>query len=135
MLSPPAEFKEGRVAVLLDGRETGLELKGQILEAALEAPGGWLLFLTHDVPYEEQLDLVLLDEDLRVRERASLGWIETPGLFEDLRTQGDSAAFRFIGSEWRVRVLPKPRWRLPLIGPVGLTRPPGLSTRLEVRRA
>ena len=134
-LSAPTQLQEGRVALLRDGRDTGVELKGQVLEAALEAPGGWLLFVTHDTPHEEQLDLVLLGADLRVQERASIGGVEAAGLFGDLRTDRDAASFTFIGpGRWRVRVLERPRLRWPVTAPVGVSRPFGLRTRLEIRR-
>ena len=134
-VAPPTELKEGRARLRLDGRDTGVELPGQVLEGAVGVEDAWLLFVTHDVPYEEQLDIVLLDAGLRVQDTVSLGGMATTGLFRDLRAEGDGAAFSFIGgAPWRVRVLPRGRLRWPLALPVGVSRPFGFTTRLDLRR-
>jgi len=127
-----------RWSAVLDGAgaASGL-IPGAILEAQFQAAdGAFLVFTTQDVPFEEQLDLVLLDRELRVLDRATLAAAYATGALRDLRLDaGDSASFSFFGQDrWRVACSLTPRWRLPRLGPPGLQRAPRLRSRLRLDR-
>lgn len=109
------EGEDIRSEVILRGRPSGTVVSGSVLEAALHTGRGSLLFLTHDVPYEEMLSIHLLDDEGRLLDSATLGGPYTTGHFRELQLEApDTASFRFFDEVlWRVRVLPKPCFKLP----------------------
>ena len=113
-------------------------MSGTVLEAQLETGGRYLLFITHDTPYEEQLDILLLDRSFRQLDLAWLSWSGTTGGFRNLNIESDtSVVFDFFGERpWWVRVFEKPAFRLPLLSePLGLHRKFGLSRHFAVDHA
>lgn len=111
-------------ALLADGHAVGITLPGCILEAAFSDGAHCLLFITQDVPFEETLDIVLLDGADGVIDRAWLGAAMTTGSFRNVRAEGDAVTFDFFaGHRWRVRLLSRPRWQMPFSEPRGTHRP------------
>jgi hypothetical protein len=98
-----------------------------------------LLFITHDIPYEERLEIVLLTPDGRIADRASLWGSLTTGNFRNARASGpDSIEFDFFGGHrWRARLLPRRSFRLPMRGwePAGVHRPFGWTRGFVVENA
>ena len=88
--------REGPAGHLLhEGRETGLRLQAARLEAQFHVPPGlFLLFLTDDSPYEEQLQILLLDPHFQVLDGLTLGQPYTPGILANLESQ-DALRLRF----------------------------------------
>lgn len=111
-------------------------LAGAVLEAAFRtAAGGWLLFLTDDVPHEEALHIHLLEAGGALLDSATLSWPYATGSFELLALEAPhSVRFRFFGdTDWTVQVLPAPALRLPLISePRGVHRKPGFSRHFRI---
>lgn len=128
---------DARARLWRGGRDTGVQLAGSVLELALETGTGLLLFITHDTPAEEQLDLVLLGPHGAVRDRAVMVWPYATGVFR-LRELVDDHTLRFdfLGDRpWRLELFDRPRWRLPLGGePMGVWRRPGLTRWFRVVR-
>jgi hypothetical protein len=119
------------------GRDTSRDLAGAVLEASFQAGGEWLLFLTHDVPFEEALEIFLLGANFNVFDRASLLAPNATGAFRDLQILSDRCVrFNFIGKGgWELKLLERPAFRLPLIGePLGVVRPFGFSRRFTLSR-
>lgn len=130
----PDAGDERRSLLLRDGARVG-EVPGAVLEAQYETPGGDVLFVTHDIPFEESLEIVLLDPRGGVLERVSLRAAYATGAFE-AGPSGDPAAltFRFFGGPaWELRVLLRPVWRLPFSDPPGTYRQSVLRKRLDLR--
>ena len=125
-----------RSELLLDGQPTGKTVAGLVLEAAFRTDSGeLLLFTADDTPFEEMLNIQLLDAQLDPLDSAVLGAAYSTGSFGFLAVERpDSVRFRFIGdTDWVVEVLPEPRLRTPWAkDPVGVSRPWGLHTRLRV---
>lgn len=130
----PADGGERRAVLLVDGDEAGT-VPGAVLEAQYQAGPEALLFLSHDIPFEEQLDILLLDAAARPLERVSLYSAYATGSFRPLALTGpDALSFRFFGGPpWQVRILPRARWRRPFSDPHGVHRARRFSTRIEVR--
>jgi hypothetical protein len=137
-VSPPTNNAVPRCRLFYQGQDTGRELTGAFLEASVQAGNEWLLFLTHDVPFEETLEIVLLDRSFEVLDRASLIAPNATGAFRDLQILSDRCVrFNFIGQEaWELKLLERPGFRLPLIGePFGVVRPFGFSRRFALSKA
>lgn len=114
-----------RCEVLLRGHATGTGVAGRLLEAAIEAAGRYLLFVTDDCPYEEQLHLHLLDAAGKVLDSASLGGPYSTGRFVGPRLLDDRrVGFSFFDDkDWEVELLDAPRLRLPVFTePLGVWR-------------
>jgi hypothetical protein len=88
----PGELPTARIMVR--GADTGARVDGVVLEAAVEAEGRTLLFVTDDVPFEEGLHIQLFDAQWQRLDRADLGWIYATGSFRDL-TLLDAKRLRF----------------------------------------
>lgn len=117
--------------LLVDGQPSGQVIKGAVLEAAVQWHGHHVLFLTDDVPYEEALRIVLLDERWQVLDEAELGAAYSTGSFSDLTLlPPDMLRFRFIGdTDWTVRLLNHQQFRLPWV-----SEPRGVSRRFRFGR-
>ena len=119
--------------VVVAGRPTGTVVIGEILEAAVALDdGGHLVFLTENVPFEEGLRIHLLDRDGRLVDQAAVGQAYTPAFFGELEIEAPATLrFRFLGDgHWRLRLLPRPRFRLPLFPEAPcVSRPFGFSRR------
>jgi hypothetical protein len=123
--------RETTCRLLHDGRDTGAVLSGALLEAALEASLGWVAFLTHDVPYEEGLEIYLLSKEFEVLDHASIAAPYATGVFENLEIISPTMVrFEFIGERpWLIELRPHPALRIPL-----LSEPTGVLRRLGFRR-
>lgn len=76
--------------LLHEGRETGLRVQAASLEAQFHVPPGFfLLFFTDSSPYEEQLQILLLDPHFQLLDGLTLGQSYTPGLLNHLAPQGE----------------------------------------------
>ena len=134
---PGAKDQPPRCQLIVDGQETGSELPGAVFEAAADTNDGWLIFLTDDVPFEESLNICLIDRAFRIRDRVTLVWPGSSGTFRDPCPTGDnSLQFEFFGDRpWFVDLFKSPRFRLPLFSePIGVFRPFGFTRRFQVRR-
>lgn len=125
-----------RSEVRLHGRPCGTTVTGQVLEAAVEADGRYLLFLTDDSPYEEVLHLHLLDGQGRPLDAADLGGPYTTGTFVGPRLLGGQRiGFGFFDDkDWEVELLPSARLRLPMLSePLGVWRAKPLRCHFVLR--
>jgi hypothetical protein len=137
----PLEHEGGRSASWLVSRgvRTDTVVPGCDLEAQLETDAGVLLFTTHDTPFEEILEIVLISPEGALTDNASIFWPSTTGTFQNLRVIGPSQVqFDFFGTRpWSVTVYNRPRLRLPvpfLSEPLGVHRPCGFTRRFFVER-
>jgi hypothetical protein len=135
LISPPTNETKLTSRLFHHGRDTGQDLPGAILEASLKANNEWLLFLTHDIPFEESLEICLLGSNFEVLDRATLMAPNATGSFENLRILSEQRVrFRFLGKGfWELELLKKPGFRLRLMGePLGAVRPFGFSRRFTL---
>jgi hypothetical protein len=109
------------VRVRHGSRDIGLTLEGAILENQFECNVGYILFLTHDCPFEEGLSIYLLGHQYDILDRYELsgpystGWIHGVVIREP-----DSVDFSFYGDDqWELTMLPGPKLKimLPFIWP------------------
>jgi hypothetical protein len=83
-----------------------------------------LLFLTDDTPFEEMLNIALIDLDDGVKEILTLGGAYLTGSFADLHIAPNAVEFSFIGeTTWRVEIPASPFVKVPFTGdPRGVSR-------------
>lgn len=136
-LAPAGDRDEVPVSDLLaDGRPTGVRLNGAVLEAAVECNDHFLVFLTDDVPFEEVLQVVLLNRAFQEVESLCIGSAYSTGSFSDLALEPpDTVRFRFIGgTTWRITVMKEQHLRIPIFSdPTGVHRGFRVKSRLAVR--
>lgn len=101
--------------VWIAGKPTGTAISGRDLEAAVRCDQGLLLFVTYEVPYEEQLSIHFLDQNGRLLDSAHLAGPYASGVFSDLRLDPPATVhFRFFGGTgWDVQILDHTRFALP----------------------
>jgi hypothetical protein len=121
--------------LLVEGASRGPIVPGRWMEAQLAGDGFFLLFITHDCPYEEQLDICLIDTGFAMLDDVSLCWMYSTGRFRNLTVRSDRiVAFNFYGGvRWVVEVLRAPVRHFPLLGgPKGVWRKFGFSRQLAI---
>jgi len=135
LISPATNETEPTCRLFHQGWDTCQDLPGTVLEASLKADNEWLLFLTHDIPFEESLEICVLGSNFEVLDRAALMAPNATGGFEDLQILSEQRVrFRFLGKGfWELELLKKPGFRLPLMSePLGVVRPFGFSRRFAL---
>lgn len=122
--------------ILINGKSTGKLVSGMVLEAAVQWENFFLLFMTDDIPYEEMLRILLLDNQLNLIDSALIGGPYSTGSFSSLHLiEPNTVCFRFIGdTTWCVELLSRPGFRIPFISePLGVWRSLRFSRHFIVR--
>jgi hypothetical protein len=74
----PYETWPLRTTLFFDGRETGTDIPGYVIEAQYKGRDYYLIVMSWDCLFEEANDFMLLDRDFKELARAQLGaWYET----------------------------------------------------------
>jgi hypothetical protein len=126
MLTPLTSDMAPTSEIIAGGVPTGKVVDGAIFEAALRWNEYVLLFLTDDVPFEDGLNIYLLDANLDIVDSAHMFFIYSTGIFSDLDlTQSDTVRFCFFGGiVWTLKLFHKKTFALPIISdPRGVSRP------------
>ncbi|MRW94324.1 hypothetical protein GJ699_30550 [Duganella sp. FT80W] len=134
-ITPPTSDTAPVSEIVVAGLATGKFVGGAIFEAALKWHEHVLLFLTDDVPFEEGLNIYLLDANLEVVDEAHMYHMYASGVFSDLDlTQSDSIRFCFFGSgAYTLTLFPQKRFMLPVISdPIGVHRPFRFYRRFKI---
>jgi hypothetical protein len=99
-------YEDRRSRLLRRGADTGTVVPGIVLEAQIALDRGWLLFTTHGIPFEEGLDITLLDGASKIVDGAALFGAYATGTFKNLvLATDDTVVFDFFGPQsWRVRL-------------------------------
>jgi hypothetical protein len=83
-----------------DCRDTGASVPGYVIEAQYQCAQGYLLILSHDCPYEEANDFVLLSTDYKPLARRALGVPYGSYLIESHHpVAADALMLRYFGDE------------------------------------
>jgi len=125
-----------RSQLVVNGSATGLVVPGCCLEAQLAVGDRRLMFITNDIPFEERLEVCLVDAMPALVDRLALSWPYATGRFADLTVRSArEVAFSFFDEKtWVIEVLPVPRLYPSFLGdPRGVWRPLGLRRCLMIR--
>jgi hypothetical protein len=121
-----------------NGRPTGIEIEGAILEACVRVLDCYLVFMTDDIPSEDTLRIYRFDAHLRTRECVTIGAAYSTGAFVMRQLiEPDQLTFNFLGGGlWRLRVLDKPQLHVPFFSdPRGVSRSLGTHTYLKLEHS
>ena len=108
---PVGEKETPRSKLLFDGTPTGTTVPGVVLDAQYRYGERYLLLTTENIPYEEALHILLLDQGFRVLDHLELSHAFAPGTLTDVEPAGDGRLrfSLFGGDRWELTVLPAPR--------------------------
>lgn len=135
LLEPPwSEKTLARSKIIINGRDTGRVVAGEVLEAAVQWKNHHLLFITDNTPFEENLRIYLLDAQWKIVDCATLGAIYSTGVFSDLElAPPNSLHFRFFGGiTWTLELLDHDVMSLPFSDPKGVSRSFGFRKRFRI---
>lgn len=105
---------------------TGKIFQGAVFEAALKWNNYTLIFLTDGVPFEDALNIYLLDENLNVTDYARMYFMYSTGIFSDVDlTEADTVHFHFLGEKrWTLKLFNEGKFYIPILsGTLGVFRP------------
>ncbi|WP_052517874.1 hypothetical protein [Archangium violaceum] len=111
----PATREGPQGSLLHEGRETGLRIHAASLEAQFQLqPGFYLLFFTDNSPYEEALQIVLLDARLQFLDGLELGQPYTPGILSGIHAESEQRILFdfFEGTRLLLSIHPEGRFHL-----------------------
>lgn len=126
VITPSTSDTIPKSEILIAGVPTGKVVDGAVFEAALRWHEYTLLFLTDDVPFEDTLNIYLLDATLDVVDWARMYFMYSTGIFSNLDlTQENTVRFSFFAERtWVLKLFPERRFALPRISdPIGVSRP------------
>ena len=105
------ENETPRSNLLFDAALTGTTVPGVVLEAQYRFGDLYLLLTTENIPYEEALHVLLLDQRFNVLDHVELSHPYASGVLSDLQQAGDGRLqfSLFGGDRWELAVLPAPR--------------------------
>jgi hypothetical protein len=108
---PVGQNETPRAELLFNGSPTGVTIPGIVLEAQYRSGDSHLLLTTEDVPFEDALHLLLLDERLVLLDHVELAHPYAAGLVKDVRPAGgERLTFSFFGGDlWETTVMQTPR--------------------------
>lgn len=117
-------------------RETGQVNTGQILEAAIQWQGNYLLFVTDDIPFEDSLRIYLFDTGWRLLDSAAIGTMYATGTFSHLELlPPNRVGFQmFDDACWMIELLEQAVVAFPFSDPKGVSRPFSLHKRFNIHR-
>ncbi|WP_240782324.1 hypothetical protein [Escherichia sp. E2586] len=97
------------------GENTGITIPADYLETAILLDDGrYLLFVTEDVPYEESLELLLIDIKQDIQEQMTIAVPYGSGTLREMRLYENHIEFSYFSDEtWRVEVSSSRFFRLP----------------------
>ena len=130
--SKQTEFAE----IILNDQPTQLIIEGVYLEAAIKLSAQpYLLLVTHDIPFEETLDLILFDaKEKRILDSLWIGLMYETGNLENLYLQDNFIHFDFLRQmPWRLSISEQSRFRFPIAIDAMIHRPFRLLTYLHLK--
>ncbi|MGS2793396.1 hypothetical protein ACU6R3_17610 [Escherichia coli] len=110
----------------IHGKNTGITIPADYLETAILLDDGrYLLFVTEDVPFEESLELLLIDIKKDIQEHVTIAIPYGSGTLRKMRLYANHVEFSYFSDEtWRVEVSSSRFFRLPFQDVFLVTRHP-----------
>lgn len=114
-----------RSEIVVDGRQTGQSVTGEVLKAAVKWESYYVLFVTDNIPFEDSLHVYLVDAQWKSVDAATLSHLSATGAFSALTlVRPNFLCFQFEGGDtWTVELLNHGVVALPFLDPRGVTRP------------
>ena len=132
-----SEYSETSLPVLSISIRNGksFNLEGAVIEGLVEYQNNFLVFLTNDIPSEEQLNIYYISSNFEILDQAVLGGMYATGNFGGLRvSEPNEVRFTFIGAtEWKIQIYENSVPHIPLFGDSkGVSRPLKLSCYFKI---
>ena len=98
------------------GRPTGIRVSGCVLERQFACAAGYLLMTTDDSPFEEALHVQLVSREIRFLDCLDLSHPYAAAILRDVKAVSPNQVnFSFFGGDtWKLTVLDRPRYVLPI---------------------
>lgn len=115
-----------KAELCIHGKNTGITIPAYYLETAILLDDGrYLLFVTEDVPYEESLELLLIDIKQDIQEHVTIAIPYGSGTLREMRLYANHVEFSYFSDEiWRVEVSSSRFFRFPFQDGFLVTRHP-----------
>lgn len=123
-----------RSDILVDGKETGQAVTGEILKAAVRWESYCMLLVTDNVPFDDSLRMYLFDAQWKLVDSATLSHLSATGAFANLTlVRPNYLCFQFTdGATWTLELLRRGVMSLPHVDPRGVSRPFSFFKRFRV---
>ncbi|BBA35638.1 uncharacterized protein sS8_3701 [Methylocaldum marinum] len=130
LVSESTETESPKSQVLVNGEAVDSFIDGATFEACIQYEEFYLVFTTNDCPYEESLNISLLDKQYHVLDHAVLVWPYSTGKFRLLDiVQPNLVTFEFFGeTTWKVELYPHKRLITPFF-----SEPRGVWRKFKLR--
>lgn len=136
LISDATEIDAPKSQLVIDGKEVDSFIEGAVLEACVKHGRSYLIFTTNDCPYEESLNIYLLNQSYEILDNAVLIWPYNTGLFKILDiTQSNLVDFKFFEDKiWQVELFSHKSILIPYISePCGVWRTFRLKHHFKIR--
>lgn len=136
LISEATETASPRSQLVVDGKEVDSFIEGTVLEACIKHERSYLIFTTNDCPYEESLNIYLLNQSYEILDNAVLVWPYSTGLFEILDiTHSNLVDFKFFEEKiWQLEIFSHKRILIPCISePCGVWRKLRFKHHFKIR--
>ena len=121
----PVAGEVPRMRLMIGGNEAvvnGRSLRDACVMGPEDPIEGYIFFTDDDSPFEEALSITLTDSRLAVLDQATIGAPYATALLDDVRVEGPGRLAFNLASDtdtWRLTVLDRPEWRVPLLSGKG----------------
>lgn len=117
-------FDASESEVYLRGKGTGISVPAVYLEAAIQLDDNrYLLFVTDDCPFDESLEIVLIEIGKGILEQSALYVINGTGTFKNLSVYHSHLEFSYFSHEvWKLTVGQRQHFKFPRRGRLSVMR-------------
>ncbi|WP_221801941.1 hypothetical protein [Oceanobacter mangrovi] len=131
LVSEDTEDTSAKIRVAITDSPIDITVSGAFVEACIQCSEFVLVFTTNNCPFEETLNITLVDYGNSVLDSASLFWPYSTGAFAiSGLVEPNKVIFEFLGDkQWQIEVLDNPAIYIPL-----LSEPSGSWRQFKFKR-
>ncbi len=125
------ETESPNIQVSIAQATLDVNIEGACVEACIQLKDEYLIFTTNDCPFEETLNIYLIDAENNVVDSASIYWMYSTGMLSDLTIKNpNTIGFTFFkDTPWNLEVFEKPQMMVPYI-----SEPKGVFRKMKLKR-
>jgi hypothetical protein len=137
LISESTETESSKSQLWINGKAIDSFIDGEVCEACINYGEFYLVFTTNDCPFEESLNIHLLDRNYSVLDQAALVWPYSTGSFTLLDLiEPNLITFKFFGEAiWEIELYPSKKVLIPYLSePSGVWRKFKLKHNFKVSK-